>query len=85
MRPHHHRDLVELTGILVPQVLTYPITVGPGDALPAPVRFRPISFGPKSATITVISDDPASPLRVGVSGHAPAGKLAVTGSTTLAA
>ena len=67
---------------LVPQVLAYPITVGPGDALPAPIRFQPANFGPKSATITVTSDDPASPLSVGVSGDAPAGKLAVTGSTT---
>lgn len=67
---------------LVPQVLAYPITVGPGDALPAPIRFQPASFGPKSATITVTSDDPASPLSVGVSGDVPAGKLAVTGSTT---
>jgi ASPM-SPD-2-Hydin domain-containing protein len=67
---------------LVPQVLSYPITVGPGDALPVPIRFQPVSFGPKSATITVTSDDPASPLSVGVSGDAPAGKLVVTGSTT---
>ena len=67
---------------LVPEVLAYPITVGPGDALPAPVRFQPVSFGPKSATITVTSDDPASPLSVAVSGDAPAGKLVVTGSTT---
>jgi hypothetical protein len=41
-----------------------------------------VSFGPKSATITVTSDDPASPLSVAVSGDAPAGKLVVTGSTT---
>ena len=67
---------------LVPEVMSYPITIGPGDALPVSIRFQPASFGPKSATITVTSDDPASPLSVSVSGDAPAGKLAVAGSTT---
>ncbi len=66
---------------LVPEVLSYPITVGAGDFLPVPIRFKPTSFGPKSATITVTSDDPASPATVNVSGDAPSGKLAVTGST----
>jgi len=70
------------TDFLVPEVLSYPITIGPGDALPVPIRFQPASFGPKSATITVTSDDPASPLSVNVSGDAPPGKLAVSGSTT---
>ncbi len=67
---------------LVPQVLSYPITIGSGDALPVPIRFQPASFGPKSATITVISDDPASPLSITVSGAAPPGRLAIAGSTT---
>jgi Abnormal spindle-like microcephaly-assoc'd, ASPM-SPD-2-Hydin len=67
---------------LVPEVLSYPITVGPGDALPVPIRFKPTSFGAKAATITVASNDPASPISVNVSGEAPPGKLAVAGSTT---
>jgi len=67
---------------LVPEVLSYPITIGPGDALPVPIRFQPASLGSKSATITVSSDDPASPLSIAVSGTAPPGKLAVAGSTT---
>jgi len=67
---------------LVPLVLSYPITIGPGDALPVPIRFQPTRFGPKSATSTVASDDPASPLSVNVSGDAPPGRLAVAGSTT---
>jgi hypothetical protein len=67
---------------LVPQVLSYPITIGPGDALPLPIRFQPASFGAKSATITVSSDDPASPLSIDVSGTAPPGKLTIAGSTT---
>ena len=67
---------------LVPEVLSYPITIGPGDALPVPIRFQPGSFGAKFATITVSSDDPASPISIKVFGDAPAGKLAVSGSTT---
>jgi hypothetical protein len=66
---------------LAPQVLSFPITVGPGDALTVPIRFQPTSFGAKSGTITVSSDDPAGPLSVNVSGDAPSGKLAVSGST----
>ena len=67
---------------LVPEVLSYPITIGPGDALPVPIRFKPLTFGSKTATITVTSDDPASPISINVSGEAPSGKLTVTGSTT---
>jgi hypothetical protein len=66
---------------LVPEVLSYPLTISAGDSLPVPVRFEPASFGLKSATITVTSNDPASPSIVNVSGNAPSGKLAVTGST----
>lgn len=67
---------------LVPEVLSYPITVGPGDALPVPIRFKPLGFGSKTGIITVTSDDPASPISVNVSGDAPPGKLAIAGSTT---
>lgn len=67
---------------LIPDVLSYPITIGPGDALPVPIRFKPLSFGAKAATIAVTSDDPASPISINVSGEAPSGKLTVTGSTT---
>jgi Abnormal spindle-like microcephaly-assoc'd, ASPM-SPD-2-Hydin len=66
---------------MAPEVLSYPIAIGAGDFLPIPIRFEPTSFGPKSATITVTSDDPASPATITVSGDAPSGKLAVTGST----
>ncbi|HXZ16452.1 MAG TPA: choice-of-anchor D domain-containing protein [Roseiarcus sp.] len=67
---------------LAPQVSSFPITVGPGDALPLPIRFKPLSFGPKTGTITVTSNDPASPISVNVSGDAPSGRLTVAGSTT---
>ncbi len=66
---------------LVPQVLSYPINIGPGDSLPVPIRFQPASFGFKAADITVFSNDPASSLSISVSGNAPSGKIAVTGST----
>jgi hypothetical protein len=67
---------------LVPEVLSYPITIGPGDALPVPIRFQPTNFGAQTATIAVTSDDPASPLSVNVSGTAPSGTLKFSGSTT---
>jgi len=65
---------------LIPTVISYPLTIGAGDSLELPIRFQPTSFGNKSATITVISDDPSGTASVAVSGDAPAGKLAVTGS-----
>lgn len=67
---------------LVPNVLSYPLTVEAGGSLQVPIRFQPTSFGPKSAKITVTSDDPGGPRIVAVSGNAPSGKLAVTGSTS---
>jgi kumamolisin len=62
-------------------VSSYPLIVAAGESITLPIRFQPSSFGSKSATITVFSDDPAGPKSVHVSGNAPAGKLAVTGST----
>ena len=83
------RCVLSITGIssnaadfLAPEVLSYPIAVGPGDALPVPIRFKPLSFGVKAGTITITSDDPASPISVQVSGDAPPGRLTVSGSTT---
>ena len=66
---------------LAPEVLSFPITIGPGDAIPVAIRFEPTSLGFQSGTITVTSDDPASPATINVSGDAPSGKLAVAGST----
>lgn len=64
----------------VPEVISFPLLIGPGDSLDLPIRFAPFSFGAKTATITVTADDPASPHSINVSGEAPSGKLAVTGS-----
>lgn len=66
---------------LVPEVQSYPITIGAGDALAVPIRFQPASFGTKSAVITVISNDPAGARTLNLSGTAPSGRLSVTGST----
>ena len=82
VRPQHHRISSSAPDFLAPEALSYPITVGPGDDLPVPIRFKPLGLGSKTATITVTSDDPASPISVNVSGDAPPGRLTVTGSTT---
>jgi hypothetical protein len=75
-------DITSSSGeFLTPEVLSYPMLVGPGNALPVAIRFQPLSFGAKSGTITVFSSDLASPKSIKVSGNAPAGKLVVTGST----
>lgn len=68
---------------VVPMVLAYPIRIAPGTAVAVPIRFEPASFGARSGTITVASDDPGGPKCVAVSGTAPSGKLAVTGSTCI--
>jgi photosystem II stability/assembly factor-like uncharacterized protein len=64
-----------------PQVLSYPLSIAPGNSLPVPIRFAPVDFGPKSSTLTVLSNDPAGPQTINVSGEAPSGKLTITGST----
>jgi hypothetical protein len=65
---------------IVPEVITYPLIIGPGDSLPVPIRFAPTAFGFHAAAITVKSNDPASPHVIRVSGDTPSGKIAVTGS-----
>jgi hypothetical protein len=66
---------------ITPGVSTYPLMIAPGTSINLPIRFQPSSVGSKSATVTVFSDDPAGPKQADVSGNAPGGKLAVTGST----
>jgi hypothetical protein len=68
---------------VTPSVAVYPLVVAPGDSLALPIRFQPTSYGAKAASITLISNDPASPRIVTVSGNVPSGKLAVTGSTCI--
>jgi hypothetical protein len=75
-------NTVTITGItsssgefLVPSVLSYPLVIEPGNVLEAPIRFQPSSIGSKSAMISVLSNDPAGPRTVVVSGTAPAPRL----------
>ncbi|MDR7255150.1 hypothetical protein J2X46_004152 [Nocardioides sp. BE266] len=63
-----------------PGVFAYPIVVDAGDTVEVELRFRPTSFGDKSATITVHSDDPADPHTIEVTGRAPSGRLSVNGT-----
>jgi hypothetical protein len=65
---------------VVPSVGTYPLVVEAGDNIELPIRFQPVSFGPKTGAITIASDDPASPHTVLFNGFAPHGTLVVTGS-----
>ena len=58
-----------------PSVLSYPLIVEPGASIDIPIRFRPTSFGAKFTTITVVSDDPAGPKVIQLSGNAPAPRL----------
>lgn len=64
----------------IPEVLTFPLLIGPGESLDLPIRFTPTAIGAANGTITVTSSDPDSPHTVQVNGIAPAGRLVVTGS-----
>jgi hypothetical protein len=68
---------------VVPNVLAYPIRIGRGTAVEVSIRLEPASFGTKSGTITVTSDDPTGAKSVAVSGNVPSGKLAITGSACI--
>ncbi|MEZ4416376.1 MAG: choice-of-anchor D domain-containing protein [Gemmatimonadota bacterium] len=68
------------TEFIPPGVSAYPLRVAPGDAVCVQIRFQPVSFGPKSAVLTVTSDDPTGPRTIAVSGFAPSGTLALSGS-----
>jgi len=65
---------------LLPTVASYPLSIAGGNSLAIPIRFAPTAVGPWSGLLTVFSNDPAGPQTIAVSGAAPVGKLAVTGS-----
>src|SRR5580698_516038 len=58
---------------LAPSVSSYPLTVAPGASIALPIRFQPASPGSKASTLTVFSDDPASPKSVDVWGDSGTG------------
>ncbi len=68
-----------------PGVSTYPLVIAPGASIAVPIRFQPTAIGSFAATITVHTSHPTGLKHVHVSGVAPAGKLAVTGSTIFGA
>ncbi|MEO9190541.1 MAG: choice-of-anchor D domain-containing protein [Acetobacteraceae bacterium] len=67
---------------LLPSILAYPVAVAAGASVSLPIRFQPTALGatPAGAVITVSSNDPRGPQSIVISGNAPGGKLAVTGS-----
>ena len=48
----------------MPQVLAFPLLIIPGTSLEVPIRFAPTTPGPKSANITIASNDPVTPNKV---------------------
>jgi hypothetical protein len=68
---------------LVPEIVSYPLAIAAGASAALPIRFQPTGLGPTpaGAQITVDSNDPHGPRSIAVSGDAPGGKVAVTGST----
>ena len=62
---------------VVPGVASYPLVVSPGASIDVEIRFRPTSFGPKSATITIFSNDASGPHTVAVTANCPAPRLAL--------
>ncbi|MEM9150324.1 MAG: choice-of-anchor D domain-containing protein [Cyanobacteria bacterium P01_F01_bin.3] len=67
---------------IVPNVISsFPLIVDAGNFVELNLRFQPTSLGDKAGTITINSDDPASPHIVEVKGTVGSGKLAVTGSS----
>ncbi len=58
-----------------PSVVSYPLIVSSGGSIDLVIRFQPSSFGAKSATLTLLSNDPAGARTVDVSGFVPAPRL----------
>ena len=66
----------------VAAVMSFPLVIAPGGFIQVPIRFQPTSPGPKTANITVNSNDPTAPSKVVVvSGNSPTGEIRATGST----
>ena len=68
------------TDFLVPETLAFPIVIAPGGDLELTLRFQPAHIGDATGTITIFSDDPDRQTALEVSGHAPSGRLTITGT-----
>lgn len=59
----------------------YPVVISPNFCFPFQLRFTPTSPGLKTATLTVVSNDPLNPSQiVAVTGNSPPPMIKVTGS-----
>ena len=59
----------------------YPVVISPDFCFPFQLRFTPTSTGVKTTTLTIASNDPATPVKtVAVTGTAPPSDVRVTGS-----
>ncbi|MEP7342305.1 MAG: choice-of-anchor D domain-containing protein [Acidobacteriota bacterium] len=64
-------------------VMSFPLVIHPGDSIEIPIRFEPTSFGMKSGTITINSNDTLSPAKaVSVNGNAPSATIVVNDPIT---
>lgn len=54
---------------IVPDVLSYPLSIEAGTSLEVPIRLQPAGFGQKSSTIEIVSDNPNGSRKVKVSGR----------------
>jgi kumamolisin len=68
-----------------PGVSTYPLIIAPGASVVVPIRFQPVAVGSFAGVITVHTGSPTGLKNVNVSGVAPPGKLAITGSAIFGA
>ncbi|MGA3046562.1 MAG: protease pro-enzyme activation domain-containing protein [Terracidiphilus sp.] len=66
---------------LVPDVSSYPLIVRAAESIDVVLRFQPATSGPKNGKISIYSNSASSPHTIAVTGNAPYGVLAVTGST----
>jgi hypothetical protein len=61
-----------------PSVASYPLIVAAGDSVELPIRFQPHNQGAAAATITITSNDPASPKTIDLTGNTPVPRLVIS-------
>ena len=78
--PLHIRAIRSTSAAFGVPTVSYPLTVAPGGSVAVPIRFQPSATGPAAAVLQIDSNDPASPATLNLSGHAPSGRLTITGT-----
>lgn len=61
---------------LTPTVSSYPLVLAAGVSITLPIRFQPVTYGAKTAVMTVVTSNPTGAKNVQVSGNTLVGKLA---------